>query len=68
MAKFRKLIAVAALAFIGLPLSFLPADAGTTTYKYDAKGRVIEIDYPNGAVVKYSYDNAGNRTQMVKTP
>jgi YD repeat-containing protein len=40
--------------------------AGTTTYKYDVQGRVVEIDYPNGAIVKYTYDNAGNRTQVTR--
>jgi len=25
-----------------------PAFAGTTAYKYDALGRVIEVDYPTG--------------------
>jgi len=46
----------------------LNANAGTTTYKYDVQGRVIEIDYPNGTVVTYTYDNAGNRTKVIKTP
>ncbi len=40
--------------------------AGTTTYKYDAQGRVIEVDYPNGWIVAYTYDAAGNRTQTVR--
>ncbi|MDV6331319.1 RHS repeat domain-containing protein [Asticcacaulis sp. 201] len=43
------------------------AYAGDTIYKYDAQGRVVEVDYPNGAKVTYTYDAAGNRTQVVKT-
>ena len=31
-------------------------------YKYDTLGRVIEVDYPSGNSIKYSYDAAGNRT------
>ncbi len=58
-------IAVAALSCCTVSLT---ANAGTTTYKYDVQGRVIEIDYPNGTVVLYTYDNAGNRTKVVKTP
>jgi uncharacterized protein RhaS with RHS repeats len=42
------------------------AIAGTTTYKYDSLGRVIEVNYANGTKVFYYYDKAGNRTQIVK--
>ncbi|MDV6333265.1 RHS repeat domain-containing protein [Asticcacaulis sp. 201] len=45
-----------------------PALAGDTTYKYDALGRVIEVNYPDGTKITYQYDAAGNRTQVVKTP
>jgi len=38
--------------------------ADTTTYTYDALGRLIKVtSIPTGAVVTYSYDAAGNRTQ-----
>lgn len=40
--------------------------AGTTTYKYDALGRVVEVDYPDGSIVYYSYDAAGNRTSTTR--
>jgi YD repeat-containing protein len=43
------------------------ANAGTTTYKYDALGRVIQVDYPDGARITYAYDAAGNRTRVVST-
>ena len=41
--------------------------AGTTVYKYDAQDRLIEVDYPDGSKVTYTFDAAGNRTQTVKT-
>lgn len=43
------------------------ASAGTTSYKYDALGRVTEVDYPDGSIVTYTYDAAGNRTQTTRT-
>ena len=43
------------------------ASAGTTSYKYDALGRVTEVDYPDGSIVTYTYDSAGNRTQTTRT-
>ena len=57
---------VAILAAAGLMLATGSASAGTTTYQYDALGRVIEVDYPDGSIVQYTYDAAGNRTRTVR--
>jgi len=57
-------IAAAAIAFA---LCAGHALAGDTTYKYDVQGRLIEVNYPDGAKVTYTYDAAGNRTKVVKT-
>jgi RHS repeat-associated protein len=40
---------------------------GTTTYLYDDLYRVVEVTYPDGEVVTYDYDLAGNRTAMTST-
>lgn len=58
----RGFVAATSLALVlGLPAS---ASAGTQ-YQYDAFGRLIRVAYETGVVVQYSYDNAGNRTQVI---
>ncbi len=42
------------------------AGAGTTICKYDALGRVIEVDYPDVSIITSTYDATGNRTQTVR--
>lgn len=57
---------------VGILFSILAAApaafAGTTNYTYDEQGRLVQVQYPNGSTVTYTYDNAGNRTQTVVTP
>lgn len=36
--------------------------AFTTTYEYDAQGRLKQVKHPHGVVTDYVYDSAGNRT------
>lgn len=59
----------ARLFLAGLVAALLqtPARADTAQYVYDAHGRLVRVTYSNGVVVDYSYDNAGNRTQVVRT-
>ncbi len=37
-----------------------PAQAQTIKYAYDGAGRLVRVDYANGARITYTYDNAGN--------
>lgn len=37
------------------------AAAGTEQYRYDALGRLNRVIYPDGRVILYTYDAAGNR-------
>ena len=48
MIRFATFFLASALAF------------ASTTYSYDSAGRLIKVDYGNGATITYTYDNAGN--------
>lgn len=57
---------IAVLGALALAISPNLSFAGTTTYKYDALGRVVEVDYPDGSIVTYTYDKNGNRTATTR--
>jgi YD repeat-containing protein len=46
---------------------FSVAFAGSAAYVYDSLGRLSQVTYSNGTVIKYSYDAAGNRLETVVT-
>ena len=41
--------------------------AATVSYQYDPLNRLTEVTYPDGTVITFAYDPAGNRTQKVVT-
>ncbi len=55
------------LSFLFIFSAVATVTADTVSYDYDALGRLIEADYGNSKVVKYTYDPAGNRTSHVVT-
>lgn len=46
-------------------LVFGNAHAATASYKYDALGRLTQVEYDTGKVAIYYYDAAGNRSRVV---
>lgn len=62
--KIRRIMG---LALLGVALFASAATAGDTHYTYDALGRVVQVAYPDGTVISYSYDKAGNRVSTVVT-
>ncbi|GAM99122.1 odd Oz/ten-m homolog 4 [alpha proteobacterium U9-1i] len=66
--RVSRRIALSQLA-VGTVLAALlgrPANAETTAYQYDALGRLVKVTFNGGQVVEYTYDAAGNRTQVVR--
>lgn len=57
------------VSFIAIILftSVASALAGSDQYFYDALNRLIRVESGNGAIIEYSYDEVGNRTQKQTT-
>lgn len=64
--KFLLAFSVGGAALCASLLSLTPATvlAGTTSYQYDTLGRVVKVTYPDAKQICYTYDAAGNRTQV----
>lgn len=59
--------ALVIFASLGL-IAFVPAANAGVTYVYDTLGRLSTATYDNGEQIAYTYDPAGNRTQVVTQP
>lgn len=53
------------LLCIGLSVFAVTQVSAATVYAYDDLGRLSCVLYDNGMKITYSYDPAGNRTQVV---
>ena len=58
----RQLLAGGAILAVAWPRAAWAKDP--VVYAYDALGRLASAAYPNGVTIIYSYDAAGNRTQV----
>jgi YD repeat-containing protein len=62
----RRMLLIQLMAGVSAFALSKDAFAQDVTYTYDALGRISTATYPNGATITYSYDPAGNRTQVVQ--
>jgi YD repeat-containing protein len=60
----RALLLKAALG--GALSALLSRPAHAIEYTYDTTGRLVGVEYDDGSTVTYTYDEAGNRTQIVR--
>lgn len=60
MNRQNKLSAFAILFFFWLISA--PAFAASEQYTYDNLNRITSVEYDNGMVIEYTYDDVGNRT------
>jgi YD repeat-containing protein len=51
------------LFFLGLELSQVNAQQTNIQYIYDDINRLIQVNYPSGAIIQYKYDKVGNREE-----
>ncbi len=66
--RLRGLVNLGVAACGLLLLVATTADAGTTYYHYDGRGRLVSLcDTASGKRIRYQYDNSGNRTSWTVT-
>ena len=50
------------------PVCEIPSpNSGQINYAYDVLGRLTQVCYDNGRKVTYTFDEAGNRTEVIDT-
>jgi YD repeat-containing protein len=63
--KFFWLAFVFAFAVVGVSSAARAVTADSVSYTYYPDGRLETVKYANGTTITYTYDNAGNRQQVV---
>ena len=43
----------------------MTTNEGTFSYEYDVLGQLVGVIHPDGRVVSYDYDEAGNQRQVI---
>ena len=57
------------LALVVVMVCFvLPCFAETVIYEYDNLYRLTKATYSDGTIIEYTFDAAGNRQSVIKTP
>ena len=59
--RFRLAVSLSVLFTLAWPVPF----AAATSYEYDSAGRLSRVTTNLGTVIAYTYDAAGNRSQLV---
>ena len=72
-AKARKEISLKGRSLVAFALCLLgvlvvSSHAGTVNCHYDPLGRLTRVDYPDGGLIRYAYDAAGNRVSFKVVP
>jgi len=59
----QKLSIILSISILAFSMSLQAADP-VTTYKYDARGRLIQVADDSNKQINYAYDEAGNRVSV----
>ena len=65
MSTMARIVTLAVSFSISALVAAAPLHAGTISYAYDQLGRLSQVTYPGGAILRYNYDPNGNRTSYV---
>ena len=61
--RIRRGLFISMTIIVLLFTSVIVSYAGAVNYTYDGLNRLIRVDYGDGTVIEYTYDNAGNRLE-----
>jgi hypothetical protein len=66
--KMRHGLLISFVVISLIVVSFNTSYADTTNYIYDELNRLKRVEYGDGTVIEYIYDNTGNRLQTIQLP
>ena len=62
--KMRHGLLISLVVISLIVISFQASYSDTTNYIYDELNRLIRVEYGDGTIIEYIYDEAGNRSQV----